>query len=172
MMRKGQKMETEMISAEILSEESEAVVDTVNDPELPEEIYEEACENLPTTEETPKADSDKLDELLKHERIAKEYAEFSELFPGVSVSSLPDSVSESVRTGVPLAAAYALYHLKKEAAIAAASRINKKNSERSFALKKNDSSDSYFSPAEVREMSAAEVRTNYKKIIDSMSHWK
>ena len=167
-MRKGQKMEAEMIADEILTEECEVGVEEMPDPEpsaadLPKE---------PEPDASTKTDEDKLGELLKHERIAKEYAEFSELFPGVSVSALPDSVSESVRAGVPLAAAYALYHLKKEAALAAASRINEKNSERSFALKKNDSSDSYFSPAEVREMSAAEVRTNYKKIIDSMSHWK
>ena len=51
------------------------------------------------------------------------------------------------------------------------SEINEKNRERSFAVKKNFSSDSYFSPTEVKEMSPAEVKANYNKIIDSMSHW-
>ena len=116
--------------------------------------------------------NDRLEALKKHESIAEEYKEFSELFPGVSIGSLPDSVNESVRSGVPLSAAYALYHYKKEVAEAAASAINEKNRKRSFAVKKNDLSDSYFSPSEVKEMSPAEVKANYSKIIDSMSHWQ
>jgi len=151
--------------------EIEIVEDSVSEPEengsvpTPEEEIKESFE------EPVSSDFDRLEALKNHERTAAEYREFSELFPGVSLSELPDSVNDSIRAGVPLAAAYALYHRKKEAAMAAASAINEKNRERSFAVRKNDSSDSYFSPSEVREMSPSEVRANYSKIIDSMSHW-
>lgn len=159
-------METEINISEAVLEETEVCDDIVsNDPPTEEMPAEE------TSDMAPESDYDRLESLKKQERIAEEYKEFSELFPGVSINTLPDSVSDSVRAGVPLAAAYALYHRKKEAAMAVASTVNQKNRERSFAVKKNDSSDSYFSPSEVREMSPAEVKANYSKIIESMSHW-
>ena len=174
--------ETEFEQAEELSEEikesetSEILTDSEETTVLPENKEKDLSFLEQKEESEPNApskayDQERLDALRKHEQIASEYKEFSELFPGVSLAELPDSVTESVRSGVPLSAAYALYRYRRELAESAAAEINEKNSTRSFALKRSDSSDSYFSPGEVREMSEAEVRANYSKIIDSMSHW-
>ena len=159
---------TEVMETTEEAEEQEEVEETDATDESTEEIDPSSND----TEEAPRSNGgDRLEALREHERIFNEYREFSMLFPEADLASLPDSVNDSIRAGVPLAAAYALYRFKKEAAEKAASAINEKNRERSFAIKKNDSSDSYFSPSEVKEMSPAGVKANYNKIIDSMSHW-
>lgn len=150
----------EEVTEPCVSSEEEISVEA-EEESLPEEVSKENSTN----------DRDRLEALREHERVFNEYREFSSLFPEANLASLPDSVNESVRAGVPLSAAYALYRYKKEAAEKAASTVNERNRERSFAVKRNDSSDSYFSPAEVKEMSPAEVKANYNNIIDSMSHW-
>ncbi len=158
-------------SADVSADEAEILPeDTVITEET---VFEENAEE--TVEESSHASSAeneaRFEALLKYEQTVKEYKEFSELFPEASIDSLPDSVTSDVRAGVPLAAAYALYRYRREANEAKAAAANEKNKERSFAVKSNDATDSYFSPAEVKEMSPSEVKANYSKIIDSMSHW-
>lgn len=114
---------------------------------------------------------DRLEELRMRQSIDAEYLEFARLFPGTDVSSLPDSVCESVRAGVPLAAAYALYEKKKSFESFAAHEKNSKNAALSFPISENGT-EKYFSPDEVKSMSRDEVRTNYKRIIESMRHWR
>ena len=46
------------------------------------------------------------------ERMSREIGEFSEIFPEKQINSIPDSVWASVKDGIPLAAAYALYERK------------------------------------------------------------
>ena len=183
--------EDKMIEETLETEESiEAPVDIAPEESLPE--HDESADITPDEEMTDDLDEpvedysgesaepeevasdppkNRLDALREYEKTVKEYKEFSELFPGVELDSLPDSVTDDVRAGVPLAAAYALYHYRREATEAKANIANAKNKERSFAIKANDVGDSYFSPSEVRQMTAAEVHANYSKIIDSMSHW-
>ena len=120
-------------------------------------------------EPTPLPDNYEL--LCARERADREYDEFRSLFPQMTLSELPDSVRDSVREGVPLLAAAALYELRRIRAAEAAAAANAANSELSFALEKRGDADVFFSPEEVREMSASEVRSNYKKIIESMNHW-
>ena len=106
-----------------------------------------------------------------YDRLSAECADFSELYPEVSVTNLPDSVWKSFKSGVPLAAAYALYEKRERSAAAKAHNINQKNKELSTGSLDSSGSEEFFSPAEVRAMSAAEVRANYAKIIVSMSKW-
>lgn len=120
-------------------------------------------------EPTPLPDNYEL--LCARERADREYDEFRSLFPQMTLSELPDSVRDSVREGVPLLAAAALYELRRIRAAEAAAAANAANTELSFALEKRGDADVFFSPEEVREMSASEVRSNYKKIIESMNHW-
>ncbi|MBQ9760072.1 MAG: hypothetical protein IJW16_01855 [Clostridia bacterium] len=105
-----------------------------------------------------------------HERIAAERAEFLALYPDVPLTSLPDSVWEDVRCGVPLAAAYALSERKAHLKALEADSQNRANSHRSVGAHSTSGTD-YFSPAEVRAMSAAEVSRNYSAIIRSMKKW-
>lgn len=151
--------------------------------ETAEETSEETTEE--TTEETEPDASDiaylkaELDSLKKelsdtrafYSRLEGECAEFSALYPEVPLGSLPDSIWLSVKNGVPLAAAYALEARKAELSAIRAQRINGENRNMSSGALNADSHNDYFSPSEVRAMSAAEVRANYTKIINSMSKW-
>ena len=104
-------------------------------------------------------------------RLEAECYEFSELYPSVPLSTLPDSIWQSVKNGVPLAAAYALEESRTALASMRAEAINGENRNMSSGSLKNDSRRDYFTPEQVRAMSAAEVRANYTKIINSMSKW-
>ena len=104
-------------------------------------------------------------------RLESECSEFGELYPEISLSSLPDSVWQSVKGGVPLAAAYALEARKAELAARRAGQINGENRKMSSGSLSSDSYNDFFTPSQVRAMSAAEVRANYTKIINSMSKW-
>ena len=105
------------------------------------------------------------------ERMRREIGEFSEIFPEKDVNSLPDSVWEEVKAGIPLAAAYALYERKCTIRAQIADRTNAKNSALSSGAIGREASESFFTPDEVRAMSRAEVRKNYTKIIESMKKW-
>ena len=108
----------------------------------------------------------RLTELQK--RSKQELDEFCTLFPRVSPSELPPEVRQQTESGVPLAAAYALYE-KREAL---RRENSKKNAEHSWHSMKDGAGGEYYSPSEVRSMSQKEVHKNYKKIIESMKHWK
>ena len=103
-------------------------------------------------------------------KIERECAEFQSLYPNVSLASLRDEVWESVKDGLPIAAAYALSERKQFLRQQKAAEINKENQKRSAGSLSGTESN-YFSPTEVRAMSPAEVRINYKKIMTSMQKW-
>ena len=147
------------------------VTDMSAEPQsLTENPITEKAQDAPNANTASESES-YLNSLIREERISNEYAEFKSLFPGVSVSELPDSVLSSIKNGVPLSAAYALYERRRAMSEDIASGVNKKNRELSFAVKNGKTSETYFSPDEVRQMSPSEVRSNYSKILDSMSHW-
>ncbi len=104
-------------------------------------------------------------------RMEAECAEFSELFPEVPLSSIPEPIWQSVKSGVPLAAAYALAARRESLRAQRAGEVNRENGLRSSGALNQDTYNDYFSPAEVKAMSPAEVRANYTKIINSMSKW-
>ena len=108
--------------------------------------------------------------MAQNARIEREYAEFCELFPGVSVESLSGEVWKDVENGASLAAAYALAEKKQAAALARATSSNTNNRARSAGA--GHTTQNYeFSPAEVRAMSSQEVRANLSKIMRSMQKW-
>ncbi len=153
-----------------LSDEAETAEIEPEDIQTDEKPSVEEPEDMPKEVTASEAES-YLNGLIREERISNEYEEFKSLFPDVSVSELPDSVINSIKNGVPLSAAYALYERRRAMSEAVASGVNQKNCELSFAVKNGKASETYFSPDEVRQMSASEVKANYSKIIDSMSHW-
>ena len=105
------------------------------------------------------------------ERVNREISDFSELFPDVSVTALPDSVWETVKSGVPLAAAYSLYKRKTELRLEKAAQTNQKNCSMSTGAIGRDTNDNFYTPSEVKAMSRSEIRKNYQKIIESMKKW-
>ena len=105
------------------------------------------------------------------ERMSREIGEFSEIFPERSVSDIPDSVWESVKGGIPLAAAYALYERKNALRADTASRINERNGSISTGPVGRASTENFYTPDEVRKMTREEVKQNYSKILESMKKW-
>lgn len=106
-----------------------------------------------------------------NQRVADDISEFHRLFPNVELGSIPDEVRNSVRTGIPLSASYALYEKRLDAERERIEAINRQNAIRSSGAAGKNTPKEYFSPEEVRSMSQSEVRENYKKIIDSMKKW-
>ena len=175
--------ETLEIIEEVVSEqnepaESEVDIEKIEATERPvDEVAEENCE-LPDLNEIAnmRSELDRLrSELIEKrshlEKMDKEYAEFSELYPDVRISSLPDSVWQSVNSGIPLAAAYALYERKNALRADTASRINERNGSTTTGPVGRASTENFYTPDEVRKMSRAEVKQNYSKILESMKKW-
>ena len=106
------------------------------------------------------------------DRKIREMEEFNTLFPNVSFSQLPSEVTDRVANGIPLAAAYALYEKEQNAEKERAGEINRKNAFLSAGKVGTQTRGEFFTPDEVRAMSPAQVHENYKKIRESMTHWR
>lgn len=105
------------------------------------------------------------------DRMGAECAEFCELYPTQSPTDLPDEVWESMRRGVPLAAAFALYERRRTMIEEAARAQDEQNRSRSTGGVEV-SRGGYLSPDEVRSMTPAEVKANYQSILLSMQKWR
>lgn len=113
-----------------------------------------------------------LEELRKCLKwLIEQINEFTVLFPNHSLESVPEEVWESVKCGVPLAAAFALYEKKRFDAAQLAESINKRNASLSAGKAGINTASEYFTQEQVRSMSRAEVKANYSKIIESMKRW-
>lgn len=104
-------------------------------------------------------------------RMRAELSELEEYFPEVQVEEIPDEVWEKVKSGASLAASYALFRRRGELEKRRISDFNEKNRRMSAGSLASCEGEKYYSPAEVRKMSPAEVRKNYDDIIESMRHW-
>ena len=118
-------------------------------------------------EASVKRENSAMREELRRE-IAEELAEFRELYPEIPYEMIPEAVRKSE---LPLAAAYALYEKRAAHVSALAKAENQKNAERS-AGGLQQSEEIRYTPAEVRQMTRAEVRANYDSILKSMQRWK
>lgn len=105
------------------------------------------------------------------ERVFLELAEFAKIFPKRAIESIPDEVWDSMKDGVPLSAAYALYEKQREADEYNIREVNRLNAERSAGAISSGADGGYYSPDEVRKMTADEVKKNYNLIIESMKKW-
>ena len=112
--------------------------------------------------------SKKRDEV---DRRAREYSEFKELYPDVELSAITPEVISASEAGVPLAAAYALYEKRMAVRAEVAQAHNKVTKENGFGSVGKNTASEFFSPDEVRSMSASEVHANYQKILRSMRSW-
>ena len=178
-----------MMNEEIIMSEDEVIptADNATDTQGEPCFAEEAPLDPPQEEQKSENGEKESVELLKNEldalrteleekkkvfeRMSREIGEFSEIFPEKSVNSIPDSVWESVKAGIPLAAAYALYERKNAVRADAASRINERNGEKATGSIGRCGTENFYTPDEVRAMSRSEVKRNYSKIIESMKKW-
>ncbi len=158
-----------------MNENNENVIEDINE-ENTEALEETAPAEAEASIDSLKAEINSLklrleESQLMYDKLHGECMEFSNLYPDVPLSSIPDSVWNSARAGIPLAAAYALAEKKESVARAKAMNVNSQNNERSSGALNTAKTEEFFTPAEVRAMSAAEVKANYAKIITSMSKW-
>ena len=169
----------------------DAIDETVSAPtDLPseeetEEVTEVHEEEAASAEEdtTPLPSIDELrDEIVRlrteltqtqelHARMASELGEFHALFPEVNTAAIPESIWEQVKNGIPLAASYALYEKKCALHREHAEKINLRNAKKTPGSAGKHTASEYFTSDEVRQMSQAEVRSNYQKILESMKTW-
>ena len=159
-----------MDEQQITAPETSESIENITPPEESDgtAAQEEHDETIALRTEIERLQSEitRLNELQN--RSKQELDEFLALFPHVSPSDLPPEVRQQTESGVPLAAAYALYE-KREAL---RRENSKKNAEHSWHSMKDGAGGEYYSPSEVRSMSQKEVHKNYKKIMESMKHWK
>ena len=111
------------------------------------------------------------EERAVYSRVNSECNEFARLYPEIPLSSLSEDIWESVKRGVPIAAAYALEERRAAVANMKANTVNENNRRLSSGSVDRLTAEEYFSPDEVRAMTPGEVRANYSKIISSMSKW-
>ena len=133
-------------------------------------------EDIDKEREALKAEISRLEQELEkrttyHTRYMEEIREFSEVFGRDSLERVPESVWKSMEDGVPLAAAYALYEKKNAKLLEKAEAVNKKNASMSAGAIGGAAERGFYSPDEVRAMSAQEVKKNYNLIIESMKKW-
>lgn len=152
----------------------DAIEDTVTKNDAPEENNDLP----PSIEELNQTIASLKNELeayksaaAQQEAIAKQITDFSELFPDISVRSIPDEVWDDVKNGNSLAAAYSVYERRITEAARRIERINAKNAERSAGVAGKNMTQEFFSADDVRKMSPSEVRANYAKIRRSMEKW-
>ena len=183
-----------MMNDEILTEATEDTAESENpceeiqnDEGAPIEQSAAEDEPSPVGEETDTEEKEpSVEEMLRElkalreellekrkafEKMSRDIGEFEELFPEKNVNEIPDSVWESVKTGIPLAAAYALYERKNAIRRDAAESTNTVNSARATGPIGRDVTETFYTPDEVRAMSRAEVQKNYSKILESMKKW-
>ena len=142
--------------------------ETAPEAEKPAENEESELEKL---RRENKALSEELEQRKKlGERLESEISEFSEMFEGTSLSEVPDDVWAEVKKGLPLSAAFARHEKKRTLKETHARSVNENAREHSSGAM-NGAGDYYYTPDEVKKMSAAEVKKNYSHIISSMKHW-
>ena len=163
-------MEAETTAAaveECVTEET-VIAEETEEAAAPTDLENELCE---LREQVKQLTAELEKRQAQQDRAAAQIEEFSSLFPDASVSTVPEEVWESVRSGNSLAAAYALYTRRVEAREAQVRSVNEKNASHSTGKAGRGTAEEYFTPDEVRAMSQSQVRANYSKIIESMKKW-
>ncbi len=106
------------------------------------------------------------------EAVNKDVEKFKELFPDVLPADIPEEVWEEVGEGTSLCSAYALYLCKTNGNQAKAHYANEENMRRSAPAGKEADAEQTFTPEQVEDMSAENVKKNFKNIIRSIKNWK
>jgi len=142
-----------------------------SDPVLPEDPDPSEAQSLEQLRDELKHLREEIREREDfYGRVGREYEEFRTLYPGVSLSDLPDGVWKDVKCGIPIAAAYALAEQRRQRLAEQADAVNRTNAARSSGSL-SGADPEIFTSAEVRAMSRDEVRRNYQKIMNSMKKW-
>ena len=105
------------------------------------------------------------------ENLETEFKKLIELFPEFSADDIPDEVFEKCEDGKGLAAEYALWYLTEEKKKGEQKKKEEENMKSAPPNVKEASEPTFFTPEQVRSMTEAEIRKNYKAIMNSMEKW-
>ncbi len=152
---------TEPENSDTTDEEKSEIVEQEQNGS-PDEDFKREVENLRT---------ELAQQKNRTENFISQMRELYVLYPDADINTLSDEIWQSVKSGIPIAAAYALNARRAEVVKQRAEEANRQNKEKCIGGIKGNGDNGYFSPSEVRGMSQEEVRNNYTKIIDSMNHW-
>ena len=159
-----------MSENEMILCEGESVEVEDADFEEPLEVDELTC--LRQEIDALKGELQKRDELDRaNARMNNEILEFKGYFPEVDVHTIPSDVWEKVKAGSSLAGSYALMLRKDELEKKKIGDFNEKNRRMSAGSLISGEGENYYSPAEVKKMTPAQVRAHYDDIMASMKHW-
>ncbi|MBQ8207863.1 MAG: hypothetical protein IJZ89_03915 [Clostridia bacterium] len=151
----------------------------MEEKKMPPEAETEAAEETAEIQENELQELRRKNDELRREleerkalsgRLESEISEFSEMFPDVALTDIPESIWAEVKSGLPLSAAYARHERKRVLGEKRAAEINNTVRESSSGSV-SGTPDYYYTAEEVRKMSAAEVKKNYSHIINSMKRW-
>lgn len=112
----------------------------------------------------------RLEKRIK-ENLEAEFKKLVEIFPEFNADDVPDEVFEKCEDGRGLAAEYALWYITEEKKKGEQKKKEEENSKSAPPNVKEASEPTYFTPEQVKNMSKAEIRKNYKAIMDSMEKW-
>lgn len=131
---------------------------------LPSEIVDEILESRKNKRE-------EKSKIIEQEKLDEDIKLFRELFPNVNADAIPNEVWENVGSGMTLTAAYAIFQRKMDILGEHAENINAELANKApIGLPENDG-DSFVSSGEVENMTPAEIKKNYKKILLSLKKW-
>ncbi|MEE0968465.1 MAG: hypothetical protein U0M06_03745 [Clostridia bacterium] len=166
--KENEKKEDEALEKKFEEETAEESVSKTEDEIRPKEQDKNEIEELRRKNEQLTRE---LEEIKKQSsRLEKEISEFSEMFPDIPLSEIPDEIWSEVKKGLPLSASYARHERKRTNAEKRANDANAAARElTSGSIGRSE--ENYYSPEDVRKMSASEVKKNYSHIINSMKHW-
>ena len=132
-----------------------------------------ACQNL-IIFGNPKAQLEEAEEesLSPEAKMQADITLFHSLFPDVKAQDIPKEVWDSVEEGESLAASYSLYAVKTFREEERIRKVNEENDKKAAPRVQSDpGGEEYFSPEAVKQMTRAEIRKNYNKILTSMEKW-
>jgi hypothetical protein len=107
---------------------------------------------------------------MEEQKVWELDAEFTELFPKVTLEAIPEEVfARAESENLPLTAAYALYECKIHIEKLKVEEFNKKNAVKSPGKIKHDgATEAIFTLDEIKRMSPAEVAKHYDQIMKSL----
>ncbi|MGI6717454.1 MAG: hypothetical protein ACOX3X_09815 [Eubacteriales bacterium] len=158
-----------------------SLVKSANDAKMEKfKTYPEEVASQLTAAEREKQNRRKaMAEQEEKESLHSQIADFLQNFPGVSPEDVPEEVWNEVKEGVSLSHAFALWKVKSQNKAAseaegeqAANELNAKNTTRSLPVETERAEILDFTREDVEKMSPSAVKSNYKKILNSMKKWK
>ncbi|MBQ9921446.1 MAG: hypothetical protein IJO52_04605 [Clostridia bacterium] len=106
------------------------------------------------------------------DKVTKDIDRLWEMFPDISLDSVPEELWDMVSQGESLLGAYCILLCKDKLEREKAQQKDRENSAKTPpAVKSGSERPEFFTREAVSKMSREQVRKHYDKIVESMKHW-